>query len=204
MAFAATPSSTSDLLAFTAQIVAAHAAGNQVPAHALPALIRSVHDALAQTSIAAPEAQKPAVPIKRSIHPDYLVCLEDGAHVQVLTRYLRRFGLTPDMYRAKWGLPRDYPMVSSASAAKGSLPAKSPGNEVAATPAEQSTPKAQVQAEPPTVPVEPETQHTAASVFANFPGGDVPVEAPPAANDAEKPGRKRFAQQFMREGRRRA
>ncbi len=73
-------------------------------------------------------SQKPAVPVKKSITPDYLICLEDGKRLKMLKRYLRsRFKLTPDQYRAKWGLPADYPMVAANYAAKRSEFAKKIG-----------------------------------------------------------------------------
>jgi predicted transcriptional regulator len=199
---------TPDLLTLTAQIVAAHVAGNKVPLNDVPALINDVYGALARvdTTVAAAQPQEPAVSIKRSIQHDYLVCLEDGAKMKVLTRYLRRFSLTPDTYRAKWGLPKDYPMVAPAFAARRSALAKQFGLGTAALrTAEQSAPKAPHvpgKVEEPTVPVA-EPQHTAASVFANFPGDKVTDEASTAPGGAEKPGRKRFGQQSMRVGRRR-
>jgi len=99
-----------------AEIVGAYVSNNPIAASELPALLKSVHAAL--SSLASPETgdvvtSKPAVPIKKSIHPDYLVCLEDGAHLKMLKRYIRtRYNLTPEEYRAKWNLPRDYPMVA--------------------------------------------------------------------------------------------
>ena len=126
--------------------------------------------------------------------------------MKVLTRYLARFGLTPETYRAKWRLPRDYPMVAPAYAARRSALAKQFGLGTALRTAEQSAPEAPhlpVEMEEATVPI-PDAEHTAASVFAKFPGGGVPAKAASAANDAGKPGRKRFAQQSMRVGRRRA
>jgi len=104
-----------DLLAHTTQIVAAHVGHNAVSPSDVPALIKSVHEALisigeAQTQEAPPE---PAVPIRRSITPDYLICLEDGKKLKMLRRHLQTaFGMTPEEYRAKWGLPPDYPMVA--------------------------------------------------------------------------------------------
>ena len=207
---ATTSSSPPELFAFTAQIVAAYVAANKVPADALPALICSVHGALghlgAYSAMPAAPQQEPAVPIKRSIQPEYLVCLEDGAKLKVLTRYLVRFGLTPETYRAKWGLPWDYPMVAPAYSAKRSAMAKQLAVGTGSQTVEHASP-ADLERQPDrpeerTVQAGQETQHTAASVFANFPGGDVRDRPSPAANDAEKPGRKRFAQQFMRSGRR--
>ena len=102
------------MLNATAQIVVALVAANKVPAADVPVLINTVYSALLHVD-GAPKAlpQQPAVPIKRSIQGDYLVCLEDGAKLKVMARYLKaRFDLTPAAYRAKWGLPRDYPMVA--------------------------------------------------------------------------------------------
>ena len=115
MAGQAALSHTSDLRALTAQIVIAHVAANKVPPEELPALINEVYAALAQAvTLVAKEVQhrEPAVPIDLSIQPEYLVCLEDGAKLKRLSRYLRRFGLTPDAYRTKWNLSVDYPMVT--------------------------------------------------------------------------------------------
>ncbi|MDB5663139.1 MAG: mucR3 [Sphingomonas bacterium] len=105
------------LLSLTADIVAAHLANNRVGVAEVPGLIREIHAALATLGEPAPaaevEAQKPAVPIRSSIKPDYLVCLEDGKQLTMLKRYLMRtYGMTPGDYRAKWKLPPDYPMVA--------------------------------------------------------------------------------------------
>lgn len=107
-----------DLTDLATEIVAAYVAGNEVAPQDLPALIRTVHGALREISGAAPApslaaAQDPAVPIKKSISADYIVCLEDGKKFKSLKRHLRtRYSMTPDQYRAKWGLPHDYPMVA--------------------------------------------------------------------------------------------
>ena len=203
----ASPTSTSDLLALTAQIVTAHVAGNKLQSGEVPALINVVYGALARVDapLAVVQPQKPAVPIKRSVQHDYLVCLEDGAKMKTLKRYLRRFGLTADAYRAKWGLPKDYPMVAPAYAARRSTLAKQFGLGTALR-TEQSIPEAPhlpIAVEASTVPV-PEPEHTAASVFANFPGTEVPAETAAVGGAPEKAGRKRFAQQSMRVGRKRA
>ena len=120
-----------ELLRLSAQIVSAHVAKNAVSPEALPALIRSVHAALAgveQPAASEPERPQPAVPIKRSVFPDYIVCLEDGAKMKMLKRYLKvRFDLTPEQYRERWGLPRDYPMVAPSYAERRSTLAKSIG-----------------------------------------------------------------------------
>jgi predicted transcriptional regulator len=120
-----------DYLALAAQIVSAHVSHNATPTTELPALIQSVHAALAALGNAAPaEAPRaePAVPIKKSVLPDYIVCLEDGKKLKLLKRHLQTaYGMTPDQYRAKWGLPADYPLVAPNYAERRSLLAKSIG-----------------------------------------------------------------------------
>lgn len=104
-----------DLLALTADIVSSHVANNSVPSSDLPKLIGEVYRALLAvgTEQAAQELPEPAVPIRKSITPDYLICLEDGKKLKMLKRYLMtRFGMTPDEYRTRWGLGADYPMVA--------------------------------------------------------------------------------------------
>jgi predicted transcriptional regulator len=121
------------LLGLSSEIVAAFVAQNSLPADQLPELIRSVHGALnglnaPEAVAAAPARGKPAVPISRSVQPEYLVCLEDGKQLKMLKRYLRsRYGMTPDDYRRRWGLPPDYPMVAPGYAAKRSDFAKQIG-----------------------------------------------------------------------------
>jgi predicted transcriptional regulator len=121
-----------EILKLASDIVAAYVSNNPVPVGDLPAMIKSVHATLGGLSgiegIEFQTSQKPAVPIKKSITPDYLICLEDGKKLKMLKRYLRsRFKLTPDQYRAKWGLPADYPMVASNYAARRSEFAKKIG-----------------------------------------------------------------------------
>src|SRR5215469_14561274 len=118
-----------DLLKLASEIVAAYVSNNSISVGELPAMIKSVHATLGGLSAGdggdAAAGHKPAVPVKKSITPDYLVCLEDGKKLKMLKRYLRsRFSLTPDQYRAKWGLPADYPMVASNYAARRSEFAK--------------------------------------------------------------------------------
>jgi len=111
-------SSAEDLLGFTAEIVSALVSNNPVSASDLPRLITEVHQTLAALDATgaapAPTAPpEPAVPVKKSITPDYLICLEDGKKLKMLKRHLHSsFGLTPEAYRAKWDLPSDYPMVA--------------------------------------------------------------------------------------------
>lgn len=104
------------LVTLTADIVAAHVSNNSVAVSDIPLLIQNVHGALAGLSeaTAAPvEKQEPAVSIRASIKPDYVVCLEDGKKLKMLKRHLMtHYGMTPDDYRAKWNLPADYPMVA--------------------------------------------------------------------------------------------
>jgi predicted transcriptional regulator len=106
----------SELLALTSEIVAAHVSNNAVPSGDLPSLIGTVFETLSQLGgePAEPEVEaKPAVPIKRSITDDHLVCLEDGKKLKMLKRHLKTaYNMTPEEYRAKWGLPHDYPMVA--------------------------------------------------------------------------------------------
>jgi predicted transcriptional regulator len=104
-----------DLLNLTAQIVAAHVANNSVAMGELPKLIHDVHRALSgvgdKTGLGA--RPDPAVPVKKSVLPDYIVCLEDGKKLKMLKRHLKTaYNLTPDQYRERWGLPLDYPMVA--------------------------------------------------------------------------------------------
>ena len=121
-----------DHLRLTSDIVAAFVSANSLPPGDLPGLIRSVSQALQGLNGAGggppAERPKPAVPVGRSVHPDYIVCLEDGAKLQMLKRYLRsRFGMTPEDYRRRWGLPADYPMVAPNYAARRSEVAKASG-----------------------------------------------------------------------------
>lgn len=124
---------SSDLLKLASDIVAAYVSNNPLPVTELPGVIKSVHATLGSLNGVASTTevvtdQKPAVPIKKSVTPDYLICLEDGKRLKMLKRYLRsRYGLSPDQYRAKWGLPPDYPMVASNYAARRSEFAKKIG-----------------------------------------------------------------------------
>ncbi len=132
------PMTTSDSepsksIELAAEIVAAFVANNSLPISELPALIHSVHAALtgvaSGSASAAPSVEKkePAVSIRKSITPDYLVCLDDGKKFKSLRRHLATLGLTPDEYRAKWGLAADYPMVAPNYAAQRSELAKRSG-----------------------------------------------------------------------------
>lgn len=108
----------SDYIELTADIVSAYVSNNSVPASDLPALINDVNAALSRVvSGVAPvvpaEAPRPAIPVKKSITADYLICLEDGKKFKSLKRHLRtQYNMSPEQYREKWGLPPDYPMVA--------------------------------------------------------------------------------------------
>lgn len=109
-------SNAKDLLALTTEIVAAHVSNNTVAVADLPALINQVYQSLSnigQGTVAPAERPQPAVSIKRSIHPDHIVCLEDGKKLKMLKRHLKTaYNMTPEEYRERWGLPADYPMVA--------------------------------------------------------------------------------------------
>jgi predicted transcriptional regulator len=119
------------LITLTADIVAAHVSNNSVAVSDLPVLIGNVHQALAGLSSqkAAPQAPlEPAVPIRLSVKKDYIVCLDDGKKLKMLKRHLMtHYGMTPDDYRAKWGLAADYPMVAPAYAEQRRVLAKAIG-----------------------------------------------------------------------------
>jgi predicted transcriptional regulator len=106
-----------DYIELAADIVSAYVSNNAIAPAELPALIRDVHNALvgihAPVAVAAPEPPKPAVNARRSVHDDYIICLEDGKKYKSLKRHLRtQYNMTPEQYREKWGLPADYPMVA--------------------------------------------------------------------------------------------
>jgi len=116
----------------TVEIVSAFVSNNSVPAAELPGLISSVHKALTGITGAAEapseEPKQPAVSIKKSIAPDYIICLEDGRKFKSLKRHLRtKYNMSPEEYRAKWSLPKDYPMVAPAYAEARSNLAKQMG-----------------------------------------------------------------------------
>jgi predicted transcriptional regulator len=123
---------SNDFIGLTAEIVSAYVSNNPVPSADIPALINQVHNALLRVSAGQGEASteplKPAVPVKRSITADFIVCLEDGKKFKSLKRHLRtQYGMTPEQYREKWGLPADYPMVAPNYAAARSQLAKQMG-----------------------------------------------------------------------------
>lgn len=108
---------SSSFIQLTADIVSAYVSNNTVQANDIPSLINQVHTALQRVSSRQDEGSseplKPAIPVKKSITPDFLICLEDGKKFKSLKRHLRtQYGLTPEQYREKWDLPLDYPMVA--------------------------------------------------------------------------------------------
>ena len=128
------PSESADPLDLMGEIISAFVANNSLRLAELPALIQSVHAELvkianraATPTAPAPEAATPAVSIRKSITPDYLICLDDGRKFKSLRRHLTGLGMTPEQYRAKWKLPADYPMVAPNYAAQRSALAKKIG-----------------------------------------------------------------------------
>jgi predicted transcriptional regulator len=124
--------SRSDLVELTAEIISAYVSNNTVVASELPAIIGDVHAALSKASqrLGPPEQEelRPAVAVKKSVTPDYIVCLEDGKKFKSLKRHLRtHYNLSPEEYREKWALPHDYPMVAPNYAAARSQLAKQMG-----------------------------------------------------------------------------
>jgi predicted transcriptional regulator len=122
-----------DLVKLASEVVAAYVSNNPLPKNELPALVQAVHSAV-ETLGKAPERapppvepKPPAVPIRRSITPDFLICLEDGKRFKSLRGHLRLLGLTPEQYREKWNLPATYPMVAPNYAATRSALAKKLG-----------------------------------------------------------------------------
>ena len=106
---------TADVLGLTAQIVSAHVSNNAIGAEALPSLIQEVYRTLAGVGKeqVLPDKQVPAVPVKKSVFADFIICLEDGKKLKMLKRHLKTsYNMTPEQYREKWQLPPDYPMVA--------------------------------------------------------------------------------------------
>ena len=129
---ATTKTSHGEILQMTTDIVSAYVSHNELQGSQIPDVIRSVYGTLnaqrAGDGSTSQEALKPAVSIRRSVTPDYIVCLEDGKKLKMLKRHLRTtYNMTPEEYRAKWGLPADYPMVSPNYAAQRSAFAKKIG-----------------------------------------------------------------------------
>jgi predicted transcriptional regulator len=107
--------SAEELLRMTSEVTAAYVSNNPLAAAQLPEIIRTIHASLAglQSGATAAEPLTPAVPVKRSVHDDYIVCLEDGKKLKMLKRHLKTaYNMTPEEYRERWSLPADYPMVA--------------------------------------------------------------------------------------------
>lgn len=106
----------SELLSLTANIVASHVSNNPVSGESLTKVIREVYESLSaigRPEAATPERRAPAVPVKKSVTPDYIVCLDDGKKLKMLKRHLKTaYDMTPEQYRERWRLPPDYPMVA--------------------------------------------------------------------------------------------
>ena len=124
--------SLNELLNLTTEIVASHVSNNTVAVSDLPQVIKLVYSTLAAQGVEEekeqPEKLVPAVPIKKSVQPEYIVCLEDGKKLKMLKRHLKtRYGMTPEDYRARWGLAEDYPMVAPQYAEQRSTLAKKIG-----------------------------------------------------------------------------
>jgi len=123
---------TDQLLQLATGIVSSYVSHNQVPMVEVPIILKNVHSALAGlltgAAVEGGQSSKPAVPVKKSIGDDYIICLEDGKKLKMLKRYLRsNYNMSPEEYRAKWGLPPDYPMVAPAYARQRSEFAKKIG-----------------------------------------------------------------------------
>ena len=132
MADTRSETSSPDIIRLAVDVVAAYVGQNAIPAHQIPEILQAVYGSLARLGeprpATAPEAPKPAVSVKKSITPDYIVCLEDGKHLKMLKRHLRTtYDMSPEDYRAKWNLPADYPMVAPNYAATRSEFAKKIG-----------------------------------------------------------------------------
>jgi predicted transcriptional regulator len=121
-----------EILALTTDIVSAHLSNNQMPADEIPALITKIYRTLVnvngESSGVSSERPQPAVPIKRSVTPEYIICLEDGKKLKMLKRHLKTaYDMSPEEYRDRWGLPADYPMVAPSYANQRSRLAKDIG-----------------------------------------------------------------------------
>jgi predicted transcriptional regulator len=196
---------TSDPIQLATEIMAAYVANNSVPRADLPALFEGLHAALKRLTeggeISSPvdiEKPAPAVPIRKSVTPDYLICLDDGLKFKSMRRHLTTLGMTPEQYRLKWNLPGDYPMVASTYAAQRSALAKTLGlgqlrkkpaavpasgeSKVSAAPSESALTINSVAPDP--------AANVAAKSKAKIKRSEV-VAAPPAATVKRKPGRPR-------------
>ena len=123
--------SKEELLALTSEIVSSYLSNNTLPAHEIPGVIDQVYKTLSSVEKDGglhADRPKPAVPIKKSVMPDYIICLEDGKKLKMLKRHLKTaYDMSPEEYRERWGLPADYPMVAPEYAKKRSALAKDIG-----------------------------------------------------------------------------
>lgn len=124
--------SRDDILRMAVEVVSAYVSKNPLPAGQIPEIIQTVYSSLSNLDAGTPElkaeAPRPAVPVRKSVTPEYIICLEDGKKLKMLKRHLRTtYNMTPDEYRAKWALPPDYPMVAPNYAAQRSEFAKKIG-----------------------------------------------------------------------------
>ena len=186
-----------------AEIVAAFVSNNPLPKSELPALIHALHSAVerlaAEPGDAPPqvEAKTPAVPIRRSITPDFLICLDDGKRFKSLRRHLATLGMTPEQYRTKWNLPSTYPMVAPNYTAQRSALAKNMGFGGRQKPL-AAPPPSPVEIEAATVPpvsADPidAAAHEAADVAASRAKSESKVAVPTEATAKRKSGRARKA-----------
>ena len=197
---------TSDPIELAAEILTAYVANNSVPRGELPALFEGLHAALKRlvegaVAPAVVEPPTPAVSIRASVTPDYLICLDDGKRFKSLRRHLTTLGMTPEQYRAKWNLPSNYPMVASNYAAQRSALAKNIGlgqsrkKLVAVAPASADKSDAVAAGSASADAIEVVASEPAANVAASKAKtkGSKAVAVPPAAAAKRKPGRPRKA-----------
>lgn len=142
--------SDAELGQHVSDIVSAYVGNHQITEAEVPALIRSVRDALTRLAAGAVELEappsEPAVPIKKSVFPDYIICLEDGKKLKMLKRHLKTvYGMTPEDYRTKWGLPNSYPLVAPRYAERRSQLAKANGLGRKTEPATESAAEPEIQ-----------------------------------------------------------
>jgi predicted transcriptional regulator len=195
---------TSDPIELATEIMAAFVANNAVPRADLPALFEGLHSALkrladgGEVAPAAIDPPAPAVSIRKSVTPDYLICLEDGKRFKSLRGHLTTLGMTPDQYRVKWKLPSDYPMVAPNYAAQRSALAKKIGFGLREKPIAATPPPSPGKIEAATVPpvsADPidAAAHNAAGVAASRAKTKRKVAVPPEATAKRKSGRARKA-----------
>ena len=195
---------TSNPIDLAADIVKSFVSNNSVPRGELAALIEAVHAAVkrlagpSEAAAAVSEPPTPAVSVRKSVTPDYLICLDDGRQFKSLRRHLATLGMTPEQYRAKWSLPSDYPMVAPNYAAQRSALAKKIGFGLREKPIAATPPPSPGKIEAATVPpvsADPidAAAHNAAGVAASRAKTKGKVAVPPEATAKPKSGRARKA-----------